>query len=222
MSPESNCHSNGLNSQIKNNSCTDYPDLKQLYFLVQKGNQFFSDNQLGDAEISYRRAITISPNIPDTYNNLGTVLVEQGKIEEACGCLEKALQLNPNYTSAYSNLLFTQHYKIGQTLPDLLKAHKVWAKTQLSIVPLSNSPLVRYTKLKASIRVGLVSPDLYYHPVGVFLLPWLECYDQQRFRLIGYTNTGRIDGMTKRLIISPDYQMKKQQNRFVMIVLIFS
>ena len=42
--------------------------------------------------------------MPDAYYNLGITLAKQEKYEEAIAAYEKAIQLNPQYASAYNNL----------------------------------------------------------------------------------------------------------------------
>lgn len=126
--------------------------------------------------------------IPEAYNNLGTRLKEQGLAAEACRAFKQALSLRPSYRSAHSNLLFTLQYLSGQTLGGLQAAHQDWAKQQLDgIVPRSSAAFE--SKTSSLIVVGLISPDLYAHPVGVFLLPWLDHRDRQQFKLIAYADS---------------------------------
>ncbi|MGF1978746.1 MAG: tetratricopeptide repeat protein, partial [Nostoc sp. CmiSLP01] len=50
------------------------------------------------------KAIQLAPNDATAYNNLGTALSEQKKLDAAVAAYEKAIQLNPNYATAYYNL----------------------------------------------------------------------------------------------------------------------
>lgn len=167
--------------------------------LIIEGNEFLQQHRLVDAETKYREAITQAPRIPEAHNNLGTLLKEQGNVDAAQRCFRTALKLRPGYASAYSNLLLTLQYQHGLTLEDLRKEHETWAATQLPSARVTERPTPTCTSSDGPLIVGLVSADFYYHPGGVFLLPWLENVDQRRFRLIAYSNNRHEDAMSRRL-----------------------
>ena len=57
--------------------------------------------QLGicDSAINhYEKSISILPNNPKSYNNLGVVQLELGLIDEAVKCFSSALELDPKYS----------------------------------------------------------------------------------------------------------------------------
>ncbi|HBL13842.1 MAG TPA: hypothetical protein DD379_21085, partial [Cyanobacteria bacterium UBA11162] len=53
-------------------------------------------------------AIQLDPNLAGAYNNLGNVLSNQGKLEEAVANFQKAIQLDPNLADTQNNLRETQ------------------------------------------------------------------------------------------------------------------
>jgi tetratricopeptide (TPR) repeat protein len=57
-----------------------------------------------DAETIYRATIVRSPTCWMAHNNLGIALVRQGKVVEAIGHFQRAVDLDPNYAKAHSNL----------------------------------------------------------------------------------------------------------------------
>ncbi len=173
--------------------------LPRVARLIDEGNQLLAQNRLLAAEARYRQAIRLGPHVAEAHNNLGTVLKEQGQIDAARYCFEQALRLNPRYASAHSNLLFTSSYAPGQTMAGLRLAHDAWARTQLADLAPADAQALPGKRTDGPITVGLVSPDLYYHPVGVFLLPWLTHHDRARFRLIAYADNSHSDAMTHRL-----------------------
>lgn len=165
---------------------------------AQQAADAFNRQQLVRAERLYRQILAHAPNIPEAHNNLGTVLKEQGRLTEAAAAFKQAFALRPDYISAHSNWLFTLQYAPGQTLADLRAAHEAWARQHLKgIVP--TDPTAFERKRDGPIIVGLVSPDLYAHPVGVFLLPWLEHHDRARFQLIAYADSDRDDPIARRI-----------------------
>jgi tetratricopeptide (TPR) repeat protein len=48
--------------------------------------------------------LQIDPNNARAHNNLGIALSDQGKLDEAIACYQKALQIDPNYADAHINL----------------------------------------------------------------------------------------------------------------------
>ena len=57
-----------------------------------------------EAEALYRRAIAANPNLPQAHHNLGNLLRNQGRHEEAVACQREAIRLKPNYVEAHLNL----------------------------------------------------------------------------------------------------------------------
>lgn len=73
------------------------------YFVLGYEAQNEGDDAL--AEEYYRRAIKLSPQLPDAYNNLGNILTEDKKRRtEAEENYKKAIEINPQYAEAYHNL----------------------------------------------------------------------------------------------------------------------
>jgi Flp pilus assembly protein TadD len=56
------------------------------------------------AEISYRAAITLKPELPEAWNELGHALKRQGRLEESIPAYEQALRLRPKYPQALEYL----------------------------------------------------------------------------------------------------------------------
>lgn len=65
------------------------------------------DWQRGDiarAEERMRASIAADPNVPDFHNNLGLLLRDTRRLDEAIDCFRAALAANPAWVEAYSNL----------------------------------------------------------------------------------------------------------------------
>ncbi|MBZ5535388.1 MAG: tetratricopeptide repeat protein [Acidobacteriia bacterium] len=60
------------------------------------GEQYFTQNQLVEAEVHYRKALSIYPDQPDLLNDMGALLTRKGKSKEAIGYIQRALQLGVN------------------------------------------------------------------------------------------------------------------------------
>ena len=60
--------------------------------------------KLKEAELSFRKAIALKPNLAEAHSNLGNVLRNLGKLKEAELSLRKAISLKPDFAEAHSNL----------------------------------------------------------------------------------------------------------------------
>jgi len=67
------------------------------------------------AEIYYREAVKLNPDFSQAWNNLGYVLVDDKRYEEALAAFEEAVRAMPNYQIAQENLLWlNQRNKLEQ------------------------------------------------------------------------------------------------------------
>jgi tetratricopeptide (TPR) repeat protein len=68
------------------------------------GNHLFRLGELQEAEKLYREFIGISPSLVKAHNNLGLVLVNQGRYKEAVQQFQKASNMDPSFQLAADNL----------------------------------------------------------------------------------------------------------------------
>ncbi|PHM10623.1 tetratricopeptide repeat protein [Nostoc sp. 'Peltigera malacea cyanobiont' DB3992] len=76
-----------------------YADLNQQFALIRE--------QVGDfkiAELYYRHAIALQPDLVQAYNYLGEVLQKQGRFNDAFKSYEEAIKIQPDYPYTYHNL----------------------------------------------------------------------------------------------------------------------
>ena len=52
----------------------------------------------------YNRVLAVNPNSSFTYNNIGNILIDYGRIDEGISKFKEALRLKPNYYDAHFNL----------------------------------------------------------------------------------------------------------------------
>ncbi|MBT4890430.1 MAG: tetratricopeptide repeat protein, partial [Rhodospirillales bacterium] len=81
--------------------------------LLDHAVQFRSTGDLSNAEICYRQIIEIDPNSVDAHFNLGRVLDELGRHEDAVSSYRDALRFNPDHAESYNNLGLTL-WKLGK------------------------------------------------------------------------------------------------------------
>lgn len=60
------------------------------------GEQYFTRNQLAEAEEHYRKALSVYPDQPDLLNDMGALLTREGKSSVAIDYIQRALMLGVN------------------------------------------------------------------------------------------------------------------------------
>ena len=72
------------------------------------GEQYFARNQLAEAGEHYRKALSIYPDQPDLFDDMGALLAREGKTKEAIDYFQRALLLGVNDPAlARTNLALT-------------------------------------------------------------------------------------------------------------------
>ena len=158
-------------------------------------NPLRDTGRLEEAEKNYRQAIKINPHHAIAYANLGNVLQELGRFTEAESCYRHALKINPDYAEAYGNLLFSLNYTLD--CPQSLRLAEA-KKYGALVAKKANTKFTRWLchPTPTKLRIGLVSGDLYHHPVSYFLESLLLHCDKTQFELIAYPTYRKVDEMT--------------------------
>ncbi len=68
------------------------------------GNALLALGRASEAAESYRAAIAVRPNHPESHYNLGNALVKEVQFVEAEASFRRAIELRPNYVEALNNL----------------------------------------------------------------------------------------------------------------------
>ena len=161
-----------------------------------------------DALIAAERAVQISPASAEARVALANVLCESGELVPGMAQFEQALTIDAGLLEAHDNLLFAENYaenhaeadqtasslqhrqraeRYGQLVADRARPFQNWAT--------SNEP-------ERKLRVGLVSGDLYAHPVGYFVENVLQALAREHghsLAIAAYSNTLREDGVSQRI-----------------------
>ena len=85
----------------------------QAVKLYEKARSLHQQGKLANSALAYRKAIKISPNFLEAYNNLGNVLLEQNKLKEATAAYRKALKVSPEHPILLNNLGNVLHLQGG-------------------------------------------------------------------------------------------------------------
>jgi predicted O-linked N-acetylglucosamine transferase (SPINDLY family) len=139
------------------------------------------------AEGAFRAALALDAKDEAALLGLASTLTSLGNLHEAEALARRLIELNPRNALAYSTLLFIFNYgRNGNTDEALELARRYGAM-------LTRSARRRYTEWRCEaapqrLRVGIVSGDLYSHPVGYFLEGLLRNLDPARIEITAYAN----------------------------------
>ena len=132
------CYEEGI--KIDPNFSIIYSNLGLLYANYK--------NDHNQAEIYYKKSISLNKNIPEAYNNLGSTYLATNKTELAIKNFKKTITIDPNFFNAYHNL-GNAYTSIG----DFSKAKKYFFES-VKVNPYNTnshrtlSRLIKYSKLE--------------------------------------------------------------------------
>ncbi len=147
----------------------------------------------------YRRAIDARPDFVEAHHNLGGALAKQGRHDEALAHFCRALETRPDFATTRSSALLALQYQDGVTLSQLGEAHRQYELRHAAPFRTVWRPHENSRSPERKLRLGFVSADLCFHPVGVFLVRALENLDPIQAETICYCDGDREDAMTNRL-----------------------
>jgi len=160
------------------------------------GSVYQAKGLLGDAEACYRTALKINPLI-NISENLGSVLVSQGRFDESVEVYREGLTKQPDNSKLFSNYLLTLNYLVDMPLQETYKEHKRFGSTfeLKSNETASNEGLHENDKIK----IAYCSPDFREHSVAHFVEPVFDKYDRNTFEVYAYNISPKYDQVTRRL-----------------------
>lgn len=90
------------------------------------GNDWLISGNPDQAIQFFQKALDLKPDDPENHNNLGFALLKARRFDEATGCFNASLKINPNYEKAKANLILVSkiisslHAKIKKLETELL------------------------------------------------------------------------------------------------------
>ena len=111
--------------------------------LLKRAEYYLRSGRPDLAEVDFRKAINVSPELPNALNNLGYVLLEQNRSYEAQDYFRQVLLYDPNNSAAIGNYIRAR-YELG-AYDEVIKSYHLLLK---GISPISNNALPPTVKLK--------------------------------------------------------------------------
>ena len=195
--------------------------------------------QFAEAVASFDTAISLKPELSEAHYNRGACLEKLIQLEAALESYEKAFELNPEIDYLlgikqqlklsmcdWRNLqealdlcaigINAQKPTVGSftalVLFDNPQLHLLSAKSYVANqFPLDPSlGAIPKRELRARVRIGFYSADLYYHPVSIWLAEQLENHDKTKVELYAFCLKSVQDPMRDRLEAAFDHWIDVQ------------
>ncbi|MGF1935085.1 MAG: tetratricopeptide repeat protein [Nostoc sp. ChiQUE02] len=148
-----------------------YADLNQKFAL---GRQQVGDFKI--AELYYRQAIALQPDLVQAYNNLGEIFQKQGRLNDALKSYQQAIKIKPDYPYSYHNLghFLHQTSKFEEAIEAYKKALKIKPDLADTHNNLGNSlkALNKFDAARESYQEAIkIRPDIdyIYYNLGTIL-----------------------------------------------------
>ncbi len=154
---------------------------------------------------SYRHALSLRPDYAAAHINLGNVLKEQGRLDDAIACYQEARILEPDNQAWQSNFLYALLYHPRYDAQAILEQHRRWESVVTRTLPPLPTFFANNPDPERRLRIGYISPDFRDHVNGDIVWPLMGHHDQRQFELYLYSNRAKPDGVTLRFRQKADH-----------------
>ncbi len=147
------------------------------------------------AEDALRRTLAIEPEHLPATRALATLLRAGARIGQALELCARARELAPGSFAVESAELFTLLFSDAVSEAELFARHRAFGERLEARYP----PAPRAARPRPAgrrIRVGYLSPDLWRHPVALFLIPALAHHERAAFEVFCYSTGTTSDSVT--------------------------
>jgi len=137
--------------------------------------------QLSAAVGAYQGLLIRDPTNTGLWNNAGVLLITLGRFPEAETCFRRALEIEPRYQPAASNLLMIGNYAENGEAPILADRHRAWGRSmETRRRPRGRAPGAR-------TRIGFVCSASDSHSVAYFMRGLLAARSREDFAITWYS-----------------------------------
>lgn len=169
------------------------PDFPQA--LVALAHVLDSAGELAAAAGHLRRALALEPGNLPALRLRAALLRGAGRVDEALEAYARARRLAPESFALESAELFAALFSDRVGEDELFARHRAFGRRLESHYGPREAPRAA----RARLRIGYLSPDLWRHPVALFLLPVLAHHDRARFEIFCFSTGTTADSVTAEL-----------------------
>ncbi len=173
------------------------PDFAQAFFNI--GVIYDEQNLLEEARQNYLEAVRLCPELAEAHNNLGSLYLKLGRADWARESFAASVKHKPEHVGFASNILLCEQYLPDMSLAKMYRTHTAWAHTYAEPLRPAWPTHQNNRAPERRLRLGFVSADLGFHPVGCFFQPLLENLDQRQVEIYLYAAKKNIDFQAERL-----------------------
>ena len=179
--------------EIYRQGCSIHPNSGHLHNNL--GTALESLGELTEAVAHYHKAIQLDPTYVEAYYGLGNARMAGGELAEAITIYRQALELRSD-AGAHSNLLFCMHYSPDFDTDALVAEGRRWQAQHAAPFRSEWQPHENERDPERRLRIGYVSADFRYHPVGWFMKPVFAHHDKEQFEITCYASVTSADELT--------------------------
>ena len=150
---------------------------------------------IDDAIACWHAALARDPRHAESVLNLGSALLDQGRFAESIAQYRAGVALLPELAGARSNLLLALAYDPAQS-PGALRDT---ARHHAATFGMPAAPRRHDRNPERRLKLGYVSADFRFHPVGWFIQLPIAFHDRAGFELHCYANQAENDVLTEML-----------------------
>jgi predicted O-linked N-acetylglucosamine transferase (SPINDLY family) len=165
------------------------------------GMALMSLGKLLEAEKHYLAALSIDADSDIYLSNLGGTQLAQGRLSEAVASFRRATEINPQFITAHTNLLYALSVDPTISRQQYLSEAIAFGKRLAASVgsPYRDWLASLEDETVAPLRIGLVSGKFCNNPVGYFLESVLANIDPTKLEMVAYATSAKEDELTFRI-----------------------
>ncbi|SDJ34583.1 sulfotransferase [Billgrantia gudaonensis] len=162
---------------------------------VLVGALLYQTKYFSEALVIYEQLEKDYPGSAPVYNNLGNLYKDIGQYELSEVYYKKALDAQPSYVMAYSNIFFAKHYNPNASQQEIIEFAKGWDQHfALAEMPAPDSS----RDVAKPLRVGMISSGFRIHPVGQMIATALE-HSRPDIHFYAYATNDYDDYVTQKI-----------------------
>ncbi len=152
-----------------------------------------------DARQHTLRSLDLFPDEPRLTGNLAACLVETGSARAAVDLLRAVRERRPDDLHVATALAQACTYADGLSADDVRREHEAYDRLLHRLSPSEPEPHANAPDPHRTIRLGLLSSDLRWHPVGHFVETLLGALPRDRLHVTCFATSAAEDAVSDRL-----------------------